>query len=202
MSDAVAEFFSTNKVVPETVIVYRDGVSDSQMKALLEMEAKAFLRAFREFEERSGITRKIALIYVCVNKKIGAKFYISGDNLQRGGVRNPPQGTIISKTVTTGKDFFMISQKTTQGSATPTHYHVIHNDLETENAERNEQIMKDIQVLSYKLCFMYYNWVGAIKIPAPIQYAHKLSNLIADRWKNKLVRPHEHFGKTRSLYFI
>lgn len=34
---------------------------------------------------------------------------------------------------------------------------------------------------------MYYNWVGSIKIPAPIQYAHKLSNLISDRWKNRVV---------------
>jgi len=29
---------------------------------------------------------------------------------------------------------------------------------------------------------MYYNWIGSIKVPAPVQYANKLSNLVADKF--------------------
>lgn len=48
-----------------------------------------------------------------------------------------------------------------QGTVNPTHYTVLQNgcNLSTENVQR----------LSYKLCHMYYNWCGTIKIPAPIQ---------------------------------
>lgn len=28
---------------------------------------------------------------------------------------------------------------------------------------------ENVQRLSYKLCHMYYNWCGTIKIPAPVQ---------------------------------
>ncbi|KAM7017829.1 piwi-like protein 1 isoform 2-T2 [Tautogolabrus adspersus] len=32
--------------------------------------------------------------------------------------------------------------------------------------------------LTYKLCHMYYNWQGIIRVPAPCQYAHKLAFLV------------------------
>ena len=28
---------------------------------------------------------------------------------------------------------------------------------------------------SYKLTHMYYNWPGTVRVPAPCQYAHKVS---------------------------
>jgi aubergine-like protein len=38
-------------------------------------------------------------------------------------------------------------------------------------------------MLTYKLCYTYYNVSGSIKVPAPIQYAHRLANLVGDRAK-------------------
>jgi len=48
---------------------------------------------------------------------------------------------------------------------------------------------------------MYYNQTGAIKIPAPVQYAHKLSNLVGDKFGNDF-KPHPVLGEKKSLYFI
>lgn len=36
-----------------------------------------------------------------------------------------------------------------------------------------------IQELVYVLCFSYMNWSGAIRVPAPCQYAHKLSVFVS-----------------------
>ena len=48
---------------------------------------------------------------------------------------------------------------------------------------------------------MYYNWTGSVKVPAPIQYANKLSNLVSDKFDAQF-KPHEALGKMSSLYFI
>ena len=32
-----------------------------------------------------------------------------------------------------------------------------------------------LQKLTYKLCHLYYNWTGTIKVPSVCQYAHKLA---------------------------
>jgi aubergine len=34
-----------------------------------------------------------------------------------------------------------------------------------------------MQQLTYKMCHLYYNWMGTTRVPAPVQYAHKLSVL-------------------------
>lgn len=65
-------------------------------------------------------------------------------------------------------------------------------------------LVKDlIAKLAYKLCFLYYNTTGAIKVPAPIHYAQKLSYLIGDKSvANERIVPHSVLGQIQSLYFI
>jgi aubergine-like protein len=193
---------------PARIVVFRDGVSDSQRKTLEEIEVKAFLRAFDELVASHELKEKPEMIFVCVNKRMTAKFF-SGDNLHKDGLSNPDQGTVVSEEITTGKDFYLISQKTNQGSATPTHYFILsyYTNEDGKYVEKTEKIPEDImqkiQVFTYKLCYMYYNWSGSIKVPAPIQYAHKLSNLIGDRWRpNNQMIPHHAFEDYKSLYFI
>ena len=206
--DCMLAFKETNGRFPARLVVFRDGVSDSQRKTLEEIEVKAFLRAFDDLIANHGLVGKPELLFVCVNKRMTAKFF-SGDNLQREGLSNPDQGTVVSEEITTGKDFYLISQKTTQGSATPTHYFVLsyYTTVDNNYIDRvdtiPDDVMQKLQVFTYKLCFMYYNWSGSIKVPAPIQYAHKLSNLIGDRWtQNSSMIPHKAFEQYKSLYFI
>ena len=35
-----------------------------------------------------------------------------------------------------------------------------------------------LQKIAYKLCHIYYNWTGTIRVPAVCQYAHKLAFLV------------------------
>ena len=46
-----------------------------------------------------------------------------------------------------------------------------------------------IHEMTYNLCYGYYNWSGAVRVPAPLQYASKLAalasaTLIKDPVKN------------------
>ena len=65
---------------------------------------------------------------------------------------NPEYGTVIDNTVTRSEwyDFYLVSQSTTQGTANPTHYNVIHDTTGV--------IPDHLQRLSHKLTHMYYNW--------------------------------------------
>jgi len=207
VKNSLLAFKETNGMFPQRLIVFRDGVSDSQRKTLLEIEVKGFLRAFDELRSE-GLEKNPEFIFICANKRINSKFF-QGDSLQREGLRNPDQGTVVSDEITTNQDFYLISQKTNQGSASPTHYYILSyyhyegEDYVDSAEDLPEPLKRQIQILTYKMCYMYYNWSGSIRVPAPIQYAHKLSNLIGDRWKpNVNMIPHKVYEKYKSLYFI
>uniref|UniRef100_A0ACB8FG70 Uncharacterized protein n=1 Tax=Sphaerodactylus townsendi TaxID=933632 RepID=A0ACB8FG70_9SAUR len=67
-------------------------------------------------------------------------------------------------------DFFLINQLARQGTVNPTHYNVVYdsNGLKPDHMQR----------LTYKMCHLYYNWPGLIRVPAPCQYASKLTFLV------------------------
>jgi len=85
---------------------------------------------------------------------------------------NPAPGTVVDTGCVNPDwyDFFLVSQSVKQGTVTPTHYHVIVD---------NTGLQPDhMQMLTYKLCHLYYNWPGTIRVPAPCQYAHKIAFLV------------------------
>jgi len=62
--------------------------------------------------------------------------------------------------------------------STPTRYTVVY-DTVGESPDM-------IELLTYKLCYTYYNVSGSIKEPSAIRYAHRLAALIGERGvKNK-----------------
>ena len=75
---------------------------------------------------------------------------------------------------------------------TPCHYTVLHNSITDSAPEK-------IQKLAYRLCFTYYNFNGPVKVPAPIKYADKLACRTGE---NGNIKPHDHYGKLKSLFFI
>lgn len=91
---------------------------------------------------------------------------------------NPTPGTVVDKLVTrTVKpgvlgEFYLVSTEAGQGTASPTDYLVLEND------SKEKISLQDLQLLSWKLCHMYYNFNGAISMPAPCQNAYKVSSLI------------------------
>ena len=87
---------------------------------------------------------------------------------------NPPSGSVVDDVVTLPErhDFYLVSQSVRQGTVNPTSYNVI----EDGSGLKPEHIQK----LTYKLCHLYYNWPGTVRVPAPCQYAHKLAFLVGE----------------------
>ena len=66
-------------------------------------------------------------------------------------------------------DYFMVNQQTTQGCLTPVHYFCALN-------ESDDVSKQELEALTYNLCYMYSNWAGSVKVPAPVQLAHKIAD--------------------------
>jgi aubergine-like protein len=173
MTEALKKYNERNNTLPDRIFVYRDGVSDSQFDKLSEFEIPQMKSAFNAF----GENYKPKMTFFVVKKRSNARFFLKGT---RNEFQNPPIGTVIDNAVTKrkGKEFYLISQSSNQGTVSPTHFHVIEDE--------NEMPPDRLQIITYRLTHLYYNWPGQIRVPAPCHYAHKLAHLVGE----SLHRPH------------
>ena len=151
------------KKVPENILFYRDGVGEGQISIVIELELKKIINSL--FEKYNSKAPKIT--FIVVTKRIDDRFaIISGNTL-----KNPNGGLIAMDGITKvdKSNFFMISQKVNQGTAKPTHYEIIINQCKWD--------LPKLQSITYNLTHLYYNWMGAVKVPAVVQYAHTCTNL-------------------------
>lgn len=165
LTDAVKAYENINGFLPERIIIYRDGVGDGQLMSVMEQEVSQMKHIF----EAASPEYNPRFAFIVVKKRINSRFYTKH---QDGSVSNPLPGTIIDTEATHQDwyDFFVISQSVRQGAVSPTHYNVLHDTtgLRADHLQR----------LTYKLCHLYFNWPGTIRVPAPCQYAHKLAFLV------------------------
>jgi aubergine len=144
ISEAKNYFTSANnKIAPSHVIVIRDGISPTQM-TIATTEVNAILTA----------NPGIKMTYILLNKKTTIKVFVDNNK----NYSNIPPGTLVDDLITDPEkcDFFLVSQKSNQGLSQATHYNVVYDNF---NAAPQH-----IHLLIYKLCYLYYNWTGGIKL--------------------------------------
>ena len=81
-------------------------------------------------------------------------------------VDNPVPGTTIDREVTSPAafDFYLCSHPGTKGTSTPTHYHVLQDDVGLSADE--------LQRFTFDLCHLYARCTRIVANPAPCLYAH------------------------------
>nr|XP_020446024.1 LOW QUALITY PROTEIN: piwi-like protein 1 [Monopterus albus] len=164
LSAALKDYHKFNSCLPSRIIVYRDGVGVGQLHSVVDHEVAQIMESIKSM----GDEYLPRLSVVVVTKRIATRVFANIG----GKVSNPPTGTIIDSKVTRPEwyDFYIVSQAVREGCIAPTHYNVVYDTsgLKPDHMQR----------LTYKLCHMYYNWQGIIRVPAPCQYAHKLAFLV------------------------
>lgn len=164
LQGALKAYLKYNNSLPSRIIVYRDGVGDGMLQSVVDYEVPQIMQSIKTM----GQDYEPKLSVVVVKKRISSRFFARID----GKIANPPPGTVIDTEVTRPEwyDFFIVSQAVRFGCVAPTHYNVVFD---------NSGLKPDhMQRLTYKLCHMYYNWQGIVRVPAPCQYAHKLAFLV------------------------
>ncbi|CAN9513483.1 unnamed protein product [Ophioblennius macclurei] len=164
LASALKDYLKFNNCLPSRIVVYRDGVGDGQLHSVADYEVAQIIDSIKSM----GQDYEPRLSVIVVKKRISCRLFAHLE--QR--LTNPLPGTVVDTEVTRKEwyDFYIVSQTTRHGTVAPTHYNVVYDTsgLKPDHMQR----------LTYKLCHMYYNWQGIIRVPAPCQYAHKLAFLV------------------------
>ena len=156
---SLKNYLEVNGFLPNKIIVYRDGVGDSRLDFCLEYEISQIKDAFKSF----GPDYQPPITAVIVSKRVNIRMLhnIKGQQREGGEYANPPPGTVLDHTVTRKDrfDFYLVSQVVTSGTVTPSHYIAITDECNLGPEK--------LQKLTYRLTYMYYNWKGPVRVPAP-----------------------------------
>ncbi|KAF4533261.1 Argonaute-3 [Ephemera danica] len=162
--ESIRHYFNVNNKFPARIFVFRDGVGDGQLRTLVAYEVEQLINCFPSLTRDEVYEPKFTV--VVVQKRINTKIFAARPQDQ---FENPPPGTVVDHTITKKfmYDFILVSQFAHHGTVNPTHYLVLYD---------NSQLKPDyLQRFTFKLCHMYFNWMGIIRVPAPCQYAHRLA---------------------------
>lgn len=186
IAEAVQEFYKLNKTFPGGVLIYRQGVSKEQINCL-KNEVKSIEdlltgKSYNKITKEIFKNNPIPYNYILVNKKVNLKFFEKEDNFGQKKYFNPDSGLLILNDLVERDifEFYIQPQMVNSGCATPTSFQVAFGDL---------NISDELPKITYDLCYMYSNWKGPVRVPAPLKYAEKLAKTeanLCEKSKNNL----------------
>ena len=167
IEEAIVEYKKLNKNFPKGIIIYRQGVL---------LQQKNFFKSEMENIKTVCDKKNIQFYYILVNTKTTYKFF---EKTGEGEYKNPGPGLLVIDGITHKNffEFYIQPQQVTEGSATPSCYHVAYGNLNFP-----EMVPK----LSYYLCYLYNNWQGTIRVPNVLKGAEKISKMTAKITRSKL----------------
>lgn len=149
-------YTSSGKRKPDQIIIFRDGVSESQFNQVLNIELDQIIEACKFLDEKWSPK----FLVIVAQKNHHTKFF------QSNSPDNVPPGTVIDNKVCHPKnnDFYLCAHAGMIGTTRPTHYHVLLDEVGFSP--------DDLQELVHSLSYVYQRSTTAISVVAPICYAH------------------------------
>ncbi|KAF9589793.1 hypothetical protein IFM89_028728 [Coptis chinensis] len=147
-----------NKVRPEKIVVFRDGVGDNQFDMVLNEELTGMKNAFKSDGYFPTITVVVA------QKRHQTRLF--PENVREV----PPNGNVFPGTVVDTKivnphdyDFYICTHFGSLGTSRPTHYTVLYDDHGFTSDE--------MQRLIYNLCYTFARCTKPVSLVPPVYYA-------------------------------
>lgn len=156
-------YTSSGKQKPSQIIIFRDGVSESQFNQVLNKELDQIIEACKFLDENWSPHFTL----IVAQKNHHTKFF------QDGSPDNVPPGTVIDTQVChpSNNDFYMCAHAGMIGTTRPTHYHVLFDEVGFS--------ADDLQELVHSLSYVYQRSNNAISIVAPVRYAHLAASQVS-----------------------
>jgi hypothetical protein len=74
--ECVAQYFQCNKCLPETIVVYRDGVGDSMFQLVQTFEITQIEKGLKELQKKVGSKYSPKMAFFICTKLIKDRFFI------------------------------------------------------------------------------------------------------------------------------
>lgn len=154
----VTRWCQANRIAPQHVFYFRDGVSEGEFQHVLEQEVDEV----RKIIEQVG-RGKVKITVIVATKRHHIRFF-PGKAGDRNG--NPLPGTVVEQEVTHPYhyDFYLCSHVAIQGTARPVHYHVLMDEVQYP--------VDKLQTMIYHQCYQYVRSTTPVSIHPAIYYAH------------------------------
>ncbi|KAL9021543.1 MAG: hypothetical protein Q9185_001274 [Variospora sp. 1 TL-2023] len=150
---------------PESIIIYRDGVSEGQFEMVLKQEVSAIDAKCAQMYPRKNQEPPDLLVIIC-GKRHRTRFYpTNAEHADQTRNQNTRSGTVVDRGVTSEKfwDFFVQPHTAIQGTAKPCHCTVIRAD---------KNFAPDVvQRLTHNLSYLYGRATKAVSLCTPAYYA-------------------------------
>ncbi|KAI1859622.1 uncharacterized protein JN550_011930 [Neoarthrinium moseri] len=171
---------ATNKQHPQNIIYYRDGVSEGQYELVISHELALLREACKEIYPPEATKKDFPRISIIIGgKRHHSRFYPT--QAKHTDKNNPLPGTVVDRGVLPAErwSFFALPHSALQGTARPTHYTVIHDEVFRTAFRENEklrQVYKNaadlVEDLTHSLSYTYGRATLPVSLCTPIYYAH------------------------------
>ncbi|KAL2938774.1 Protein argonaute 16 [Bienertia sinuspersici] len=171
MRELLKDFYVTSEGnKPKQIIVFRDGVSDSQFSQVLDIELEQIKQAYLGL----GEAELPKFTVIVAQKRHHTRLF------EVGVAGNVPPGTVVDTEVVHPRnyDFYMCAHGGMIGTLRPVHYHVLLDEI----GFSPDELQNFIHALSY----VNQRSTHATSVVAPISYAHH-----AARQVGQFVKFHE-----------
>lgn len=154
-------YVRNNKRAPKRIIMFRDGVGESQFEEIMRRELIAIKKACTAIQK--GYAPQIT--FIILQKRNRCRLFpANAADADKNG--NLLAGTIVDTRICHPQhhDFYLCSHAGLKGTSKATHYHIAYDEAGLS--------ADDLQDLTFKLCHVYQRCARSVSIPAPAYYAH------------------------------
>ena len=187
LSKALSSIGKHLKKSVENIVIYRDAVNEKQQKSIqlyeLDSIKNAIIEANDKLEKKVFENTKWCLILVSKINEIKMFFKDNYKGNNQTSIENIPVGTLVDRVITNKEkyDFYLNSADSRQGTCSPTHYTVLHDDTELSAIQ--------IYKLTYYLTYLCYNTTKSIRVPAPLYFVTRRNKFTYENLQGKLINP-------------
>ena len=156
--ELVQSYAHLNNVLPDHIVVFRDGVSEGQFEMVLNEELLDLKMALQKINYSPAITLIVA------QKRHQTRLFL--ENKSDGGpTGNVSPGSVVDTTIVHPFefDFYLCSHYGSLGTSKPTHYYVLWD----EHGFTSDELQK----LIYHMCFTFAQCTKPLSLVPPVYYA-------------------------------